>query len=314
MTNEPSQQPRAMLVSASDPGSLQIQAELERAGFRLDTYSQTHEALAAIYDDAPGAIVVSSQVPGWAELVRQVKSDLILGHLPLVLVMQAPAADPADLLSLPFDDVVLHPPRPAEVVFRVRARMQRVHLALDANPLTLLPGNYSIGADLQRRLDAHLHFGLGYVDLDNFKAYNDRYSFARGDEAIKMTARIIANAVREVGGADSFVGHVGGDDFVFIVSSDQLEPTCQRIIDNFSIVGPVLADDEDRERGFFESVDRRGHTQRFPLLSMSIAGINTRVSPIAHPGEAATIAGEVKKKVKAMEGSNYSVNRRAKLK
>jgi len=182
---------------------------------------------------------------------------------------------------------------------------------LDANPLTRLPGNYTIMATIQKTIWQKEKAALCYLDLDNFKAFNDRYGFARGDDAIRMTARVITNVSQRLSPSESFVGHVGGDDFFFIVPSHVTKECCEQIIQNFDMVIPTLFDDKDRIRGYIESKDRQGNPRRFPLVSLSISVIDLKNTAINHPGEASAIAGELKKEVKKIKGSNYMVNRRS---
>ena len=163
-------------------------------------------------------------------------------------------------------------------------------------------------ATIQKTVQQKSKSALCYLDLDNFKAFNDRYGFARGDEALRMTARIITNVARKMH-ADSFVGHVGGDDFFFIIPSHLIKECCEQIIQNFDLVIPTLMN-EDRVRGYIESKDRKGKLQRFPLLSLSIAVIDLNITRIDHPGEVSATAGELKKAVKKLNGSNYLINRR----
>jgi GGDEF domain-containing protein len=303
---------RLMLVLVPDDELRALQNALVNEGFLINVYMNITQAMAQIYQDPPNAILLSSKVEGWKEFLQQMKSDTILGHLPLMVLLHADMIDFLPTLeTLPFDDFVIFPAQPREVPFRLGILIDRTHRALDANPLTRLPGNYSITLEIEKLITGKSPFGLGYIDLDNFKAFNDRYGFSRGDEAIRMTARILTNVVRGISGSRGFVGHVGGDDFVFIVAPEILEECCRQIVSNFEMVGNILTDEEDRKRGYFESFDRKGNRQVFPLLSVSIAAINSSITAIEHPGEAAAIAGELKKEVKKLEGSNYLINRRS---
>jgi len=211
---------------------------------------------------------------------------------------------------LPCDDLIIYPACKEEVLLRVQLREAHSTLDLDANPLTRLPGNYTIIATIQKTLLKEEDFALCYLDLDNFKAFNDRYGFARGDEAIRMTARIITNVTHRMSHSDSFVGHVGGDDFFFIVRSNVAVECCEQVIQHFDMVIPTLINEEDRIRGYIESTDRKGNPQRFPLLSVSIAVIDLAITQVEHPGSASAIAGELKKVVKKKKGSNYMIDRR----
>ena len=170
----------------------------------------------------------------------------------------------------------------------------------DGERLAVLHGQFeSIGGYQARSRAGQLLHGLG---------------FASGDEAIRMPARIVTNVVNKASNSEGFVGHIGGDDFFFIVPAHLAQQCCAQIIENFDLVITTLIDDEDRARGFIESKDRQGNPQRFPMLSASIGVIDLTITSIDHPGRASAIAGELKKAVKKREGSNFMVNRRKSLK
>ena len=151
---------------------------------------------------------------------------------------------------------------------------------------------------------------LCYGDLDHFKAFNDKYGFSRGDEVIRMTARVITNAVRQSGSKLSFVGHIGGDDFIFLLPLEEVDGMCQEILKNFDLVVTTFYDEEHRMRRSIETVDRRGNRATFPIMSLSIAVVHNEKRPFTHFGEMSAIAAELKKYVKEMKGSNYFKDRR----
>jgi GGDEF domain-containing protein len=141
-----------------------------------------------------------------------------------------------------------------------------------------------------------------YIDVNNFKPYNDAYGFARGDEVLRMVARIMSNTVKE--SHDSgFVGHIGGDDFVFIVPFEHAERVCKIIIDSFSIIASDLFCDEDKARGYYVGKDRKGEAQQFPLLGISIAVVPTENPVMQHPGKVTEVAAELKKLAKKSNAS-----------
>jgi diguanylate cyclase (GGDEF)-like protein len=207
--------------------------------------------------------------------------------------------------NTPVDDYLRKPLDPGETRSRIFLALSRAAGVRDANPLTRLPGNYSIMKELQERIDHKPRFAVGYVDLDYFKSFNDKYGFLRGDEIIKMTARLLTNSIRRLSSPDAFVGHIGGDDFVFIVPCENVEGVCRELIGNFDLVIGNFYDEEDRIHGYIEAKNRRGRNERFPLMSVSIAVVTNEYRPIKHIGQISAIAAEVKKRVKAMDGSNY---------
>jgi diguanylate cyclase (GGDEF)-like protein len=188
-------------------------------------------------------------------------------------------------------------------------REQRI---VEINPLTRLPGNITITKEIQRRLDAAELFAVAYADIDNFKPFNDKYGFSRGDEVLKMVGRVILNIVKEVQPHGSFVGHVGGDDFVFITEPDNVETAATRINDYFDQLVPTFYDPEDRAIGEIVSVDREGKERRFPLMTNSIGIAHTRNRTFAHYSEITQIAAEMKHFSKSTPGSVYKIDRRMK--
>jgi diguanylate cyclase (GGDEF)-like protein len=206
---------------------------------------------------------------------------------------------------MPIDDYLHRPLNDRDVLARVSMVFARAERVRDANPLTRLPGNYSIMKQIQARIDTGDHFEVAYVDLDNFKSFNDKYGFLRGDDIIKITTRLLTNSVRKIQSAEAFVGHVGGDDFVFIVPPEDMAHVCQEVIRNFDLIVGDFYDEEDRAKGCIESTNRKGEKETFPLVSLSIAVVTNEHRPIKHIGEVSAIAAEVKKLVKMMPGSNY---------
>lgn len=183
-------------------------------------------------------------------------------------------------------------------------------LCLDASPLTRLPGNIAIERALNDRLRAGEKFALCYVDLDNFKAYNDRYGYAKGSEIIKATGEILYESCRRYGRVDDFVGHIGGDDFVLITSPELVPAVCGAVIKDFDRMIPGYYKARDLELGYIEAIDRYGIQRQFPIMTLSIAVVSDDKRQISSPQEIAQVACEIKDFVKALPGSNYLIDRR----
>lgn len=172
-------------------------------------------------------------------------------------------------------------------------------LAKNTNPLTGLPGNESIQREITKRLSQNVHFDVCYIDIDNFKPYNDYYGFEKGDIVIKTLASIIAESVKFENAEFTFVGHIGGDDFILITLPQYSIPACEKIISKFEEVLPELHGIEDYKRGYYMSKNRKNQEERFNLLSVSIGIVSTEVSKISSYAQLASIATEVKKAAKA---------------
>lgn len=179
------------------------------------------------------------------------------------------------------------------------------------SPLTGLPGNVQIQAEMKKRLLNNEGFVMLYLDLDNFKAYNDVYGFLNGDEIIKFTAKTIVNNVEGLTEGEGFVGHIGGDDFVAIVSIDEdYEKICQNIIAEFDNGVSKFFSDEDLEKGYLEVPNRRGIVEEFPLTSISIGVVVADQNRFANVLEIGEVGAQVKHLAKTTIGSAYSIDRR----
>lgn len=171
-------------------------------------------------------------------------------------------------------------------------------LARNANPLTGLPGNESIQREINKRLSQNIHFDACYIDIDNFKPYNDHYGFEKGDIVIKTLACIIEESIKSDDFDFSFVGHIGGDDFIVIVPPRSSIPTCEKIIASFKATLPALHDTEDYNRRCYVSKNRKNEEETFNILSISIGIVSTEVYKIKSFAQLASIATEVKKAAK----------------
>jgi diguanylate cyclase (GGDEF)-like protein len=185
-------------------------------------------------------------------------------------------------------------------------------ICIDMNPLTRLPGNMAIEATLRKRLEGGLPLAFCHFDIDNFKAFADKYGYGWGSEVIKMTAQVISSAVAKYGSQDDFVGHVGGDDFVVITTPNQYEKICRSAIEAFDRTAPDFYSSEDRNRGFIRGMTRQGEAMDFPLMTISI-GVVT-IHEAMDPLQVGEMAAELKESAKSLPGSNYVVDEGVKQK
>lgn len=183
-------------------------------------------------------------------------------------------------------------------------------LARGSNPLSGLPGNEAIRREIEKRIAQTMHFDACYIDIDNFKPFNDFYGFARGDEALRHLARVIRDATAEFGASDDFAGHIGGDDFLLLTRPAYSVEVCRAIIADFEAALPQLHDEASYDKGGFCAINRAGVEECFPLLALSIGIVSTEVQFFASVGELSSVASEVKKAAKAREGSNIVRDRR----
>ncbi|MFO7818512.1 MAG: GGDEF domain-containing protein [Thermodesulfobacteriota bacterium] len=270
-------------------------------------------AIEHIFNNPPELLVVDNDLPdfGGQELIRILKSENVYRQVPVVLcISEADLASGVDFSLIEADDFLVAPLNKVVTGARLDLVLARSARALDANPLTKLPGNTSIIHKIQDLIDKKEEFALVYADLDHFKSFNDKYGFSRGDEVLMMASRVIVNTIRAFGGVDSFVGHVGGDDFVFIVPVDLAEQVCRMVIKSFDGIVPNFYDREDREQGQIVSTDRQGDIKTFPLMAISLAAVFNIGGQLTHYGQASQRAMNLKKVAKEDPKSSYVLDRR----
>lgn len=178
-------------------------------------------------------------------------------------------------------------------------------VSLDASPLTGLPGNLAIEREVKKRLLNGQHFALCHVDLDNFKPFVDKYGYAWGSEVIKEIANILQNRIKPSANEDVFIGHIGGDDFVIIAAVEEAERICRLLVQSFAPNLNSFYSEEDRQRGYIISKDRKGKEGRFPLITVTIAMVTSMDKKFQDPLDMAKTAAELKEYGKTLEGSNY---------
>lgn len=306
---------RERAVIADDEADIRdvIRITLEHEGFEVEEAEDGAAALAQIRARPPHVVILDSRMPGLdgEQVCQALKKDVLLRHLPVLLVTaKGETADKVKGLSAGADDYLVKPFDPAELVARVRMVLRRTNQALDANPLTRLPGNASIMEELERRLRDRGPLAVGYVDLDQFKAFNDAYGFERGDEAIRVTARTLLTILKTLGGPEDFLGHVGGDDFVFVTTPALGDGLAEAILRQLRPALAPLYEATARRLGYLEGTDRRGRPIRVPLLTCSIALVTNGRRPLTHVAEIAQIGAELKRWAKFHGGGRIVKDRR----
>jgi GGDEF domain-containing protein len=282
----------------------------ELAAFRVRKFESRHGVLDLVYDSPP-ALVILGGAPDHRAFVRVLREDPILSNLPIMMVL--PDGEPVtNWADMPVDDYLRLPLDTTELRMRVSLAIFRAHRVVETNPLTMLPGNTPIVKEVQARLERGAEFALAYADLDNFKPFNDKYGFTRGDEILRMSARLITNIVKQKAPGNCFIGHIGGDDFVFMIDSEKADVVCAEIISGFDRIIPTFYDSEDREAGFIISHDRAGNRMLFPMLSISI-GVTVNNGAFEHYGAISSAASEMKKYAKGFDGSVYRIDKRERV-
>lgn len=302
-----------ILVADDDEDILKfIEVNLRAHGHAVVTASDGETALALALEYRPALVLLDIVIPGvdGYEVCRRLRSDWRFGD-PSVILLTGKSL-PADRnigLAAGADDFIVKPFDPVELVSRVNLVLRRLEQVRSASPLTGLPGNLQIQRELQMRVAAGEEVALLYIDLDQFKAYNDHYGFLRGDEAIETLAEVLWNAAE--GRPDTFLGHVGGDDFIVLTHPDIAEMFVQDVVAGFEARVEHLYDQDDAARGYIEIEDRQGRRRRIALLTLSI-GVATNLGRDVQDHRALVdIATEMKEFAKRKDGNAVAVDRRA---
>ena len=290
-----------------------IEINLRLEGFDVRVAHDGEQAEKSIDEETPDLVLLDVMMPkvDGVELCRRLRANPATANLPVImLTAKSLSADKVVGLTAGADDYIIKPFDTLELVARVRSTLRRNAEMRAVSPLTGLPGNHRIEEELADRVLKAEPFAVLYLDLDNFKAFNDCYGFLRGDEVITLLATAARRAVMEAGEPAPFLGHIGGDDFVVVSLPEQAEPFAKRVLDVFDSSAARLHDQMDAERGYIEVTDRQGKARRFPLVSVSIGIAMSGNRMFADKREVVDVATEMKKVAKTRMGSSIAIDRR----
>jgi DNA-binding response OmpR family regulator len=299
--------PRVLIVD-DDPSIRQICREvLELGGYQVRDAGNAHAALTEARRFRPHMILLDVLMPGidgyrTAEMIR---ADPAIGMAPIMfLSARSDTADKVRAFRSGAEDYMVKPFDAAELLARVAKALDRQARELGASPTTQLPGADAIQGEIERRLTTGDTSAVAcYLDLDNLKAFNDYYGYAKANAVIRQTGDVIRQVVQRCGGPGDFIGHIAGDDFVFITSAERADSVCRAICERFDHLIRLYYDPGDRQRGYIETKDRFGVQRKFPIMSVSIAAISlTRAKTYAGLAELAAVG---KGTAKAIPGSAY---------
>ncbi len=271
--------------------------------------------IASIKRIAPDVIImdVHSASKAHLEICNFLKEDFTTNFIPIITMINKRQLR-AQLLSLKYgvDDYLIKPPDPLDLRVRVEMAMRRSQYSFFASSLTGLPGGRIIEEVLKEKLkDKNNAFSFGYIDLDNFKYFNDVYGYLKGDRVIMQTAYILYSVIKRFGNKNDFIGHIGGDDFVFISTPDVYKKICQNFIYMFDKVIPFHYSQHDRDQGYVVARDRSHTVRKLSLMTVSVAVVNRdKTSDIKNIVEINERVAEIKSYLKNLSGSKFMADRR----
>lgn len=193
-----------------------------------------------------------------------------------------------------------------ELLRRITA--SKIENARYANPLTLLPGNVPIDREIDQLLEQQMPFQLAYIDIDHFKPFNDVFGYAKGDQLIILLSRIIMTQCKNT---DTFIGHIGGDDFIVLFKNTPSEQICDNILTQFAHQSLQFFDDSDLANKGYTSINRNGEKTHYQLPSISIGVVTPDFNECCCHNDVSTMAGEAKKEAKKLPGNQVFYCRRS---
>jgi diguanylate cyclase (GGDEF)-like protein len=244
------------------------------------------------------------------EALGRLKGDSYTGVVPCVVVTCEDDEAFAQAFDSGADEVMREDMAAGEATTRLNAMLRRSDRDLVVHPSTRLPGAVEIEAEITRRLSQGKLFATCYADLDHFKEFNDRYSYHEGDRVIRILAKILHDVVKGLCLDDGFVGHIGGDDFIFIIPVPSVNEACSEIVEVFDTLIPYQYSEQDRRAGYFFGKDRRGQLHRVPLMTVSIGVVTNERRHFTHAAQVSELATEMKSYAKTLPGSVFSIDRR----
>lgn len=289
-----------------------LESYLRFDGFDLVTTTHPDEAVELVYSAHPQLAVVAagdtSEVSH--DLCHRLRNTPLSRSMPVIVVGRATTVEEVTItLEAGADDYIRVPFDPDELLARVKRSFIRWRAMRAINPLSNLPGNVDLSTELIERIKTKLPTALLYIDLDNFKAYNDRYGFLRGDEALKLMTRCVMSVIR--GRSHAFAGHIGGDDFAIVADAGAAVEIASNLVELWDERVGSLYNPHDAARGYIELTDRRGNLSKVGLLSVSVGVATTENRSITTPAEFAHLAAEMKQAAKLKGGSGFLLDRRA---
>jgi diguanylate cyclase (GGDEF)-like protein len=298
---------KILIVDDSDFFAKVIENMLIPADYNVVRASSGEDGLRLVREEKPDLVLLDIVMPDMNgfEVCRILRESESNNLMPIImLTAQNDQEDKLIGLELGADDYIVKPFNNRELLSRIKNTLRRIDRNRDANPLTGLPGNLEIQRELNYRIDNKLPFAAIYADLDNFKAYNDVYGFLNGDIAIKMTADILRDHIRDSVDHD-FIGHIGGDDFIMILTPDYVDCYCRKIIENFDRRIRAIYTPADLERGHIITQNRHGEMTVFPIMTISLAVVTNENRTFSTHLQVSEIAAELKKKAKSTSGSCF---------
>jgi GGDEF domain-containing protein len=305
--------PPATIVFAPDGAAIPhaFDAWLERQRSPVLRVAEADELMAIALRSRPRLVLFDARtIAESLQACARLKTDSYTGVVPAFVLCGEGVGKIHAAFDAGADEAIGPGVDEREATRRLEVMLSRSRRDLGVHPSTRLPGAGAIEAEIARRLKLPDLFAVCYADLDHFKEYNDRYSYYEGDRVIRILAQILHDVVKGLCGEKAFVGHIGGDDFIFVIPYDFIADTCGEITSVFDLLVPYQYSEPDRRAGYFFGKDRRGVLDRVPMMTLSIGVVTNAQRTFTEPRQVSRLATEMKTYAKTLSGSVYSIDRR----
>lgn len=289
-----------------------VSAWLDARGLVADVVQNEDDLMARALRGRPRLVVFDARanLDACGVVCARMKRDSYTGIVPALFICAKGERAVATAFEAGADEVLSERTPLEECRVRMDVLLRRSDRDVYVHPSTRLPGTIDIEAEITRRLHQETPFAVCYADLDHFKEFNDRYSYYDGDRVIRILAKILHDVVKGMCRDDGFVGHIGGDDFIFIIPALVVNETCGEIVSIFDALVPYQYSEQDRRAGYFFGKDRRGQLHRVPLMTVSIGVVSNERRQFANAAQVSELATEMKSYAKTLTGSVYTIDRR----
>lgn len=309
MKEENSGDLKTIVVVDDDPSvGLLISVILKKLNYRVVSLLKGQELLDYLSKESPPNLILLDlklpDIDGY-ELCKKIRENPMTSFIPIIVITGVEEIDSRiKLIETGADDYINKPFDVRELKVRINRLMKRKENDSSLNPLTKLPGAPLIEEYTRKKIEKHESFSYAYIDIDNFKAFNDAYGYPCGDEIIKFTAQIITTTLKNSKELDYFVGHIGGDDFVIITSPERIITIVEEIIKRFDSGVKEFYSEKDRKNGYITVIDRTNNLKQFPLMTLSIAIVDVKKD--IHYAKLIEKIFEIKRYLKSRANKNVS--------
>lgn len=300
-----------ILVVEDEPTLAELLKEtLDIEGYHTITVLNGEDAVRFALRDMPQLIILDIMLPGMDgyEVVRQLRDHPKTMNIPIIVLSACMShADKTFAFELGVDNYITKPFDTDELLARIRRQLKRMQQG-SLSPLTQLPGGLQLERAISSKLNSSDPWSLLYLDLDNFKAFNDVYGFLAGNNMILLVGQVCQRVVYELGNIYDFVGHIGGDDFLIMTTPDKAQLLCNHILERYKQQSMALYKHEDLDRGSISGVDRKGRAYQFPLVSLSIGVVNNQSRHPHNLEEIGILVAEAKRHAKLSSDNVFSIS------